>query len=343
MIAESEAKSSGAGTAPTAERVLGVLLPALDPAAAWQLVGEPHVSRQAHVFRARAPGWPSDVAVKVYRVLLHPQQTRWQHEALEASFQAMRDPRFAAPRPYGWLKDERTLFMEWVEGRPLSSRLWSWKIVPDRRRLAVLADAGTWLSRYHEAIGVAPKPFDPELVLRWIDRPFARDPALERLMMGDRVFARSLALLRAAAAGLSGEPVPHTAIHGDFTPYNLIDTDERLVGIDILALHDQPVFSDLSRFLIYADVRKYVMTLPSQMNPLGVRAADAEAFLAGYGFTGVEAFAPATLVIHLAEVLRRWARVGEALRARRRLTLWLNEAWRLRRMAAYVAAALGKG
>ena len=338
IIANNQALSPRRGRRPTAEHVLRVLLPALDPAADWQLVGPMQRSRQAHVFRARAPGRDGDVAVKVYHVLLHPQQTRWQHEALEATFAAMRDPRFTAPRPLGWLKDEHTLFMEWIDGRPLSSALWSWKLVPDRRRLALLSDAGAWLRRYHEAIGVTVKPFDPDLVLRWIDQPFAADPGLARFMMADRVFAEALARLRAAASGLAGEPLPHTAIHGDFTPYNLLDSGDRLVGIDILALHDQPVFSDISRFLIYVDVRKYVMTLGFQMNPLGIRAADAAAFLGGYGMSLADAASPVIAVVHLAEVVRRWARVGEKLRSGRRVSLWRHEAWRMRRMTAHIVA-----
>ncbi len=327
--------------APTAEHVLGVLLAKFDPDAEWSLVGQPRKSRQALVYRARSPGRDVDVAVKVYHQLLHSHQPRWQYEALEGCYAAMQGPRFVAARPLGWLQDEHTLFMEWVDGSPLSSQLWSWRLVPDRRRLDLLAEAGQWLRAYHASNGVATQPFEPEEVLRWIDWPFATDPALEEQMMADPLFAATLGHLRTAAARLAGEPLQHTAVHGDFTPYNLFDTGERLVGIDMLALHEQPVLSDLSRFMIYVDVRKFAITLPRQMNPLGVRAADAEALLGGYGMSLAEATSPVALVVHLAEVMRRWARVGQKTRSgNSKRFLWQHEAWRMRRMTAHVASCL---
>jgi hypothetical protein len=156
-------------------------------------------------------------------------------------------------------------------------------------------------------------------------------------MLAVPLFAETLERLRLAAARRRGELLPHTAVHGDFTPTNLIRSGDRLVGIDILALHDQPAFSDLCRFLIYVDVRKIAVTLGPQMNALGVRSADAGAVLGGYGMTISQATAPLMMVVHLAEVLRRWARVGEKLRGSGRLSLWRHEDWRMRRMTARIA------
>jgi hypothetical protein len=154
------------------------------------------------------------------------------------------------PRPLGDFTELGAVVTEKITGLPLQSIIMKAALLPgyaDHGCLQVAArQTGLWLRNFHRSTADAPQPFDPDQLLGELEKLCASckgegldDEAIGTILTGTR-----------AILGRSKKMLPSSAVLNDFTPLNVIVTEEG-IGISDYA-HMTAIgnsFQDVAQFM----------------------------------------------------------------------------------------------
>jgi hypothetical protein len=206
----------------------------------------------SHVFRGDGGMFPCPVAIKQF--LWDPsgaspaESARTYFHGLEKMAEITARVDLRATEPYALLESHGIVVASWIEGPTLARSL---SRGPAPRARELIRDAGIWLARLHQAIGVERRSPDVADMLARLEA------ALEKADGTGSLTRRALSLLRAGVPLLATQPVPWSRHYGDFKPANLIVCEGRLVGIDLELLFAWPTVRDAAHFLNHLQLRFY--------------------------------------------------------------------------------------
>ena len=299
----------------------------------WVALGRPRVRRSARIYRIRSSALPCDAAVKVFLDREAPlRHARRSYTALARYHAEAGSMRVAAP--FALLEARPAVLMEWIEGVELQRVLYG----PARLHLsreAVLARSARWLAWFHSRGAIAMQQVDVDAALQRVEHRAAAIPAGQRL----RDFDTCLALLVQRVDALRGVAVAHGAVHGDFTPYNLLLAGERAYGIDFLARRASPLVVDVNRMLVYLFAHRYAPAGARLLGVCGCAHDDWSAFTAHYDQRLLPPDEQTFLLFQFLEVMRRWGALLAERDPPSRLFRRI-ERQRLRTQARHIAALL---
>lgn len=154
------------------------------------------------------------------------------------------------PRPLGDFSEQGAVITDKISGLPLQSIIMKAALLPgfaDNGSIALVASrAGSWLKAFHKACADTPEPFDGAVLLRGLEklcescRQEGLDETSIRIVLGGarNVVARTRKVL------------PCSAVLNDFTPLNIIVTDEGVGFCDFARMKRRSnSFEDVAVFL----------------------------------------------------------------------------------------------
>lgn len=299
----------------------------------WVALAAPRVRREARIHRVRSAAFPCAVAVKIFLDRAQPlQHARRLHAALASYHEPAGRLRVAAP--LALLETPPAVVMEWVGGSDLQRVLHG--AAPERLpRAEALALSARWLAWFHSRGAVALQPLDVDAALARIGSRAATLPAAARAQGYDDC----LASLARHLDTLRGVPLAHGAVHGDFTPYNLLLGGGQVYGIDFLARRASPLVADVNRMLVYLFAHRFAPVSARLLGPRGCARDDWAAFGAHYDARLLPNDEHAFLLLQFLEVMRRWGVLLGEHRPPSRL-LRAIEKRRLRAQALHIARLL---
>src|SRR5215470_8094877 len=192
------------------------------------------------------------MAIKIYRPAKcggNPRPIARQEIAnLQFAYQAMvRRKHGGVPRPLGDSSELGTVVTEKISGLPLQSIIMKAALLPgfaDNGSIALAAQrAGEWLKVFHKASSDLPEPFDGNSVLSNLEklcescrREGLDETSIKVILGGARnVLARSK------------KSLPSSAVLGDFTPLNVIVTEDGVGFCDFARMKRRGVsFEDVA-------------------------------------------------------------------------------------------------
>lgn len=130
------------------------------------------------------------------------------------------------PRPLGDFSKHGAVVTDKISGLPLQSIIMKAALLPgyaDQESIAHVARrAGEWLRAFHKASSDMPEPFDAEEIMAGLEKicKSCRDEGLDEASIRTIVQGARKALVR------TRKPLPTSAVLGDFTPLNVLVTDE---------------------------------------------------------------------------------------------------------------------
>lgn len=307
----------------------------------WTIKGPVFHNRNGRLFKARHPGAPYSLAIKVHhQESLPPEALARHYAALETYFHAMpADQSLTVPEPVLLDVAHSTMVMHWVAA-PLMSKTLLAAGMNAKARRRQFTKAGRWLSAFHaHACGVA-KPFDGTRHIAAANRIAGEIPGPASNGSARRNLSLCLEALDRFRPEFEGTELIFGRRHGDFTPTNIFADDRCTTGIDFLPAMQGPLVTDICRFMAYADVYKYGLTLPWQMDHLAGSAGDLAAFMAGYGGNSIVPSERMMSYLQLAEITRRIAARTKAVALNGRTAWRMIELHRLIRRSRYLIKKL---
>lgn len=154
-----------------------------------------------------------------------------------------------------------------------------------------------------------------------------------------RATTTALRRSRATSIRCAALPLAHGAVHGDFTPYNLLLGGGQVYGIDFLARRASPLVADVNRMLVYLFAHRFAPVSARLLGPRGCARDDWAAFGAHYDARLLPNDEHAFLLLQFLEVMRRWGVLLGEHRPPSRL-LRAIEKRRLRAQALHIARLL---
>ena len=273
------------------------------------------------------------MAVKVYRPGKKSAQAKdrarqenanllYAHESLSRKKVA------GVPRPLGDFSRLGAVVTAKVSGLPLQSMIMKAALLPGSAAGNVAAaarHAGEWLRRFHKATAQVPPPFDGGAVMSRLEALCAdcREQGLD-----EGSIQMVLSGARAALTRIK-KPLPNSAVLGEFTPLNVMVTEDGAGFSDFSNLQRQSAsLEDVAQFVASVEeLEKYPFC--DRNITCGVQ----ESFLAAYGATPVEsALLPVLKIKALLETLAQGRR-GDENRHRKRV-MWANIMRKFIRQAA---------
>ena len=308
----------------------------------WQVTGPTAVTRNGKIFLAENDSAPFRLAIKYS----YPQTTtdaglQRQYETLQRYHKVMpKQERLSVPEPVWIDASLRAMAMQWIDEPVLSAGLLNAGFNKTERQ-DYLRIAGRWLRRFHECSPIVSKPLNPDPAIRQIRKRFEKVPEALHGLWSFRHLIRCLKAIDRHYATFKGVELEHGGIHGDFTPTNILTGPERTIGIDFMPTKQGALISDICRFMAYADVYKWNLTMPWRMDTICGERDDLTAFLAGYEATLAGTNEPVLTYLQLIEVARRIATRGLALLDHGKNFARITEQHRLCRRAGYLIKRLG--
>ncbi len=230
------------------------------------------------------------LAAKVYRASkCGPQgargMARLEAENLRHVYTVFQKKRLnGVPRPVGDFTDLGAVVAEKLSGLPLQSIIMKAALLPgyaDRGILDAAAhQTGAWLRSFHRATSDMPEPFDGSALLKDLEQLCVScrgegldDAAIRTIMSGTR-----------AILARSRKTVPSSAVLNDFTPLNVVVTEQGIGFSDFAKMK--------SRGSSYHDVAMYLACVEAlEKYPFCNRAITSQVqqeFLEAYGVTASE-------------------------------------------------------
>ena len=308
----------------------------------WQVTGPIAVTRNGMIFKAENPNAPFPLAVKYS----YPQTTteaglQRQYETLQRYHDAMPQvERLSVPQPVWVDASLRTMAMRWIEEPLMTVGLLNAGFNRPERH-DYLKTAGRWLRRFHECNPIVSKPLNPDPAINQVKTRFAGVPESQHGLWSYRYLIRCLKAIDRHHASFKGTRLDHGWVHGDFTPTNIMTGPDRTTGIDFMPAKQGALVTDICRFMAYADVYQWGLTVPWRMNAICGDRDDLAAFLEGYEAELAGIDAPVMTYLQLIEVSRRIATRSVALIDQGRSFGRIAEQHRLCRRAACLIRRLG--
>lgn len=190
-----------------------------------------------------------------------------------------RSTRLAVPQPLDYFPEQGALVVEKCPGEKLSQSLrWArWLPTTSRRRRLCqqVKMCGQWLALLHE---ITQRSGDPSGIYRRIEREFYGNLQLCQALGLDSALARQIAAWfeqkRTIAFTGNHLIVGH---HGDFGPYNVLVSPEKVTVIDFEGWREGILYEDLCYFL------SLIEAIPSRHLSRKLAQEITESFLGGYG------------------------------------------------------------
>lgn len=264
------------------------------------------------------------MAIKIYRPAKCGGNTRpiarQEIANLQFAHQAMlRKKHGGVPRPLGDLSELGAVVTEKISGLPLQSIIMKAALLPgfaDNGSIGLVAcRAGEWLRSYHRATADMPEAFDGAALMAVLEglcrscRDEGLDDASIRVILGG---AR-------AVLARSRKTMPSSAVLGDFTPLNIVVTDNGVGFCEFARMKRRAnSFEDLATFLASVEaLEKYPFCNRS------ITGQIQENFLEAYGVSPQE--------LAILRVLKMKALLGMFARGRtvkesalRKKVMWAN-------------------
>jgi len=227
------------------------------------------------------------LAAKVYRPSKCGQQgactlAKQEHDNLQYVHEVFQEKKQdGVPRPIGDFTEHAAVVAEKLPGVPLQSIIMKAALLPGYADHAKLKDAaratGEWLRRFHKATADMPAPFDGVGLLG----------DLEKLCANCKTSGLDDASVRTIISGTksllsrSRKALPCSAVLNDFTPLNVVVTDEGVAFADFAKMTRRGnSFQDVAAFLASVEaLEKYPFCNRS------ITADLQEEFLTAYGIT----------------------------------------------------------
>lgn len=168
---------------------------------------------------------------------------QWEYEVLRyLDGGDIRNGSFLLPRAYNFNSGTCALSMEYIEGENMEERM---RRSVDRKDFDdCLRMSATWLRALHKTFplfGKTGSDFGTMLLRLESDcRPMANR---------NKMVAQALTYMRSSLVSVSGQPVVHVPLHGDFKASNLIWTQRGVYGIDVGMRFKNPGVMDVAQFI----------------------------------------------------------------------------------------------
>jgi Ser/Thr protein kinase RdoA (MazF antagonist) len=232
------------------------------------------------ILKLHRPAW----APAEERLQQAGQYAQQEYEALSFLWHefARRSHRFAVPKPLDYFPEDAAVVIEKCEGEPLDQALrWArfFKLNAQRDRLYQQAGAcGAWLELFHRITGRAG---DPSEIYERIEWDFCEDLRTCLDLGLDPGLASQMATWfeRRRDIAFTGD---HQIVssHCDFSPYNVLVSEDRITVIDLEGLQDGIVYDDLCYFV------GMIESLPAYHLSRKMSLRIRESFLQGYSWHG---------------------------------------------------------
>lgn len=230
------------------------------------------------------------MAIKIYRAGKCSGNTRSVAKQEAANLQyahqsLLRRKQNGVPRPLGDYSEFGAVVTSKISGLPLQSIIMKAALLPgfaDNGSIGLVARrAGEWLRSFHKATAEMPEPFDGTALVASLEKVCrnCRDQGLDEASIRMILNGARTALAR------SRKTLPSSAVLADFTPLNVVVTDEGVGFCEFAKMKRRaPSFEDLATFLASVEaLEKY---------PFCNRAITGqiqENFLEAYGVTQSDA------------------------------------------------------
>ena len=274
----------------------------------WSKAGKTIHARKCTLIPVKSAQYPDLLLIKTYRAdSIKNTGTLHQAEALAKNTGTARSPGLIASS-----FETRSFIQTRIDGPALADIL---KRRTSQVNISINA-AGVWLRLYHDSYPVQKALFKP---FRFF-QPLTRQKPVRtaRALYYDSFINPVTTHLKSQR----GQNIPVGTIHGDFTPSNIIITqDIQPVGIDLWGEEDKYLWRDLIRMISYL-TSDHARTLPDCFSAL-LHQSYVKAFLDGYQFApeNEELFLTVLASEYMRRLMRTDARIAHNpfdLKARRR-------------------------
>jgi hypothetical protein len=272
----------------------------------WEVAPTPLHRKDCTIFFLRSRSYRISKAVlKIFRENRVEKNHAKKLHRMGQRYHAAATTQFTVPEPVTLLEEKNAMVMEYIDAPSCSSLLMK-EIHSKRRKRRMIRQAAAWLAWFHAQSGVTLEPFDATSFVSKIRKTY-EDLHVGRPKGASRheFLAKCIASAETVASEMSNVPIPHAAIHADFTPYNLFIQGDRIIGYDFLPNRRCPVAHDIGRFLIHLDVYQLVPTRAAEQSKYGCRKNDLEDFIEAYGWESRVLEDIPWLKLHFLSVLRR--------------------------------------
>lgn len=223
-------------------------------------------------------------------------------------------------------QDARAMLMDRVKGDTVQALL---ELGADPAQ--ALAQAGRWMSAYHDTPLAERRPFRPHFMADHLGHLAAQITRGEKRVPARVAFLRHVAAIRAMAPDFAARPGLSSVRHGDLHMRNILLGPDQAHGIDFNPPGTSPVGFDIARFLVdYAE-----RLAPIEAIPQGhvVPPAALRAFFSGYDLVPADD-AGVTFLLRV-RLLSNWSALPPS-----RLAMSLSQMGRLARLRAIARRAL---
>jgi aminoglycoside phosphotransferase (APT) family kinase protein len=206
----------------------------------------------AFIFKVKRPHQQTSLCVKIFVSFGRPLEEAIQEfKALQTRYQASKaSGDFRVPEPIALVESQNAIVMEWIEGRNLQKVLIR-QALSRARQQDCLREAGRWLRAMHASSKITYEVFDYESMTNTVnDRIASLIPPLPP----NSKLRKCAHFFEAVSTRLDRSPMPHTVLHDDFAPRNLIVASGKMAAIDISTLNNGPVCRDHAEFMLYYDL-----------------------------------------------------------------------------------------
>lgn len=188
------------------------------------------------------------------------------------------------PRPLGDYSEQAAVVTEKIAGLPLQSIIMKAALLPgfaDNGSIALVARrSGEWLKSFHKATADMPEPFDGTALMSSLE-------SLCKSCVEEGLDDRSVKVILSGARNVlakSKKALPSSALLGDFTPLNVVVTENAVAFCDFGHMKRRGnSFEDVAQFLASVEaLEKYPFC------NRGITSQIQENFLDSYGITQSE-------------------------------------------------------